>query len=70
MSVRIFVEGNDDKKFIVTLLNDLKKSNKIEIMDSINFNAYIEVMGCKSNLLDSSNIKQKLKNLFKKEQNG
>jgi len=57
MSIRIFVEGNDDKKFIVTLLNDLKKSKEIEVADNINFNAYIEVMGCKSTLLDSSYLK-------------
>ena len=29
MSLRIFVEGNDDKKFIVTLLNELKKDNRL-----------------------------------------
>ncbi len=66
MSIRIFVEGNDDKKFIITLLNDLKKDKEIEVQDNINFNAYIEVMGCKSHLLDHSNacfmeLKDKLK---------
>ena len=59
MSIRIFVEGNDDKKFIITLLNDLKKNRDIKVQDNINFNAYIEVMGCKSNLLDSSHLKYK-----------
>jgi hypothetical protein len=57
MSIRIFVEGNDDKKFIVTLLNDLKKNKEIEVADNIDFNARIEVMGCKSTLLDSSHKK-------------
>ena len=38
MSLRIFVEGNDDKKFIVSLLNDLKKDKKIDVRDSVNFN--------------------------------
>ena len=62
MSIRIFVEGNDDKKFIITLLNDLKKNKQIEIIDSINFNIYIEVMGSKTNLLNSKHIKyQKVK---------
>jgi len=57
MSLRIFVEGNDDKKFIVTLLNKLKKDNSIAVQDSINFNNYIEVMGSKSKLLDKCHIK-------------
>ena len=37
MSIRIFVEGNDDKNFIVSLLNDLKKYKKLDIQDSLNF---------------------------------
>jgi hypothetical protein len=57
MSVRIFVEGNDDKNFIVKLLNDLKKNEEIAVGDNINFNNYITVMGCKSNLLNSSHKK-------------
>ncbi|SFV54887.1 hypothetical protein MNB_SV-6-743 [hydrothermal vent metagenome] len=57
MSIRIFVEGNDDKKFIVSLLNDLKKDKRLEIQDSVNFNNYIEVMGSKSKLLDREHIK-------------
>ncbi|MEA3315348.1 MAG: hypothetical protein U9Q30_05800 [Campylobacterota bacterium] len=55
----IFVEGNDDKKFIVSLLNDLKKNNRIIIDDNINFDNLIEVMGSKSKLLDSNNYKYK-----------
>ncbi|SFV56542.1 hypothetical protein MNB_SV-14-688 [hydrothermal vent metagenome] len=57
MSIRIFVEGNDDKKFIVSILNDLKKDKRLEIQDSVNFNNYIEVMGSKSKLLDKEHIK-------------
>ncbi len=57
MSLRIFVEGNDDKKFIVSLLNDLKKDKNIDVQDSVNFNNYIEVMGSKSKLLDKNHIK-------------
>ena len=59
MSLRIFVEGNDDKNFIVKLLNDLKKYNQIDVLDNINFNNYIEVMGSKSKLLDNNHIKYK-----------
>lgn len=57
MSLRIFVEGNDDKKFIIKLLNDLKENNEIDIVDNINFNSYIEVMGSKYNLLNSTHTK-------------
>jgi len=57
MSLRIFVEGNDDKNFIVKLLHDLKKNKEIVVTDSINFNNYITVMGSKSKLLDSSHEK-------------
>ena len=55
----IFVEGNDDKKFIISLLNDLKKFNKIKVDDNINFDNYIEVMGSKAKLLDFENKKYK-----------
>ncbi|CAA6798648.1 MAG: Unknown protein [uncultured Sulfurovum sp.] len=59
--VMIIVEGNDDKNFLVTLLNDLKKKNEINVSDSINFNNYIEVMGSKSKLLNYEHSKyQKL----------
>ena len=57
MSVRIFVEGNDDKNFLIALLNDLKNSKALDIDKSVNFNNYIEVMGSKSKLLDASNFK-------------
>jgi hypothetical protein len=53
----IIVEGKDDKNFIVSLLNDLKKNNEIEVEDRINFHDYIEVMGGKAKLLDSNNSK-------------
>ena len=57
MSLRIFVEGNDDKNLIVKLLNDLKKNREIVVKDSINFNNYITVMGSKAKLLNSSHEK-------------
>ncbi len=57
MSLRIFVEGNDDKNFIVSFLNHLKKDKKLDIQDSINFNNYIEIMGSKSKLLNKNHIK-------------
>ncbi len=54
--VRVVVEGNDDKNFIIKLLNHLKEQNEI-IVQNKNLNNYIEVMGSKNNLLDSSNMK-------------
>lgn len=53
----IFVEGNDDKKFIKSLLQDLNKSNKIVVDDNFNFDNCIEIMGSKSKLLDHENSK-------------
>jgi len=55
----IFVEGNDDKNFIVSLLDDLKKNNKIDVNDNMNFDNLIEVMGSKSKLLDAAHNKYK-----------
>jgi len=55
----IFVEGNDDKKFIVSLLQDLNKNQKINVKDNINFDNFIEIMGSKSKLLDASHNKYK-----------
>ena len=59
MSIRIFVEGNDDSKFIVSLLNDLKNNSEIDVLDGINFNNYIDIMGSKSKLLDNNHMKYK-----------
>ncbi len=42
--VRVIVEGNDDKKFIIKILNHLKEHNEITIKDK-NLNSYIEIMG-------------------------
>jgi len=61
----IFVEGNDDKKFLVSLLQDLKKNEKI-IVDDTSFENYIEIMGSKRKLLDSNNPKYQ-KTLMKVE---
>lgn len=60
----IFVEGNDDKNFLVSLLNDLKNSNEITLEEQVNFQNYIEVMGSKKKLLDVTNDKY-LKNSMK-----
>lgn len=58
----IIVEGKDDRNFIRTVLNDLKKKQEISVEDTINFDDAIEIMGGKRKLLDSSNAKyQKLK---------
>ena len=59
MSLRIFVEGNDDKNLILKILNHLKKENEIQVNDNINFNNYITILGSKSNLLKSSETKYK-----------
>lgn len=55
----IFVEGKDDKNFIIALLNDLKKNKNINVDDNINFDNYIETMGGKSKLLDATHSKYK-----------
>lgn len=57
----IVVEGKDDKNFVVTLLNDLKRNKEIIVQDNVNFDDYIEIMGGKKKLLDSNTPKyQKL----------
>jgi uncharacterized protein YutE (UPF0331/DUF86 family) len=50
--VKIICEGSDDKTFLRLLLNDLKKTSSVP--DIENFDGYIEKMGGKSKLLDSS----------------
>jgi len=50
--VKIICEGSDDKTFLRLLLNDLKKISSVP--DITNFDGYIEKMGGKSKLLDSS----------------
>jgi len=57
MSVRVFVEGNDEKNFIIKLLHHLRDHQQLHIEKNINFENYIEVMSGKSNLLDSKNSK-------------
>ncbi len=52
--VRIFVEGEDDKKFIITLLRFLIKNREIDLGLNNNFDNFIEIMGNKSKLLKSS----------------
>ena len=49
--VRIFVEGEDDKKFIITILRFFIKNKEINLNN--NFDDVIEVMGNKSKLLNS-----------------
>ena len=53
----IFVEGDDDKNFLISLLNDLKKNKEIILDEPVNFQNYIEVMGGKKKLLDSGHDK-------------
>ena len=53
--VRIFVEGEDDKKFIIALFRFLKKNNKINFESNSVFDEYITVMKNKSKLLDINN---------------
>jgi len=52
--VRIFVEGEDDKKFIITLLRFFIKNKEIDLGSNNNFDDFIEIMGNKSKLLNSS----------------
>lgn len=51
--VKIFVEGDDDKKFIVSLLNELQKTGAIA-SEYIDFHSFIIGMKGKANLLDPS----------------
>ena len=53
--VKIICEGSDDKTFLRLLLNDLKNTSSLPSID--NFDGYIEKMGGKSKLLDSSSYK-------------
>lgn len=55
--VRIFVEGIDDEKFIIKLLNDLKSSNDINVSKSFNFGSIINRFGGKKKLLDATHDK-------------
>ena len=57
--VRVFVEGSDDEKFIIKLLQDLIKSKELELSKKINFKSYINIMGSKKNLLDDVQFKYK-----------
>ncbi len=58
VKVRIFVEGEDDEKFITKLLSDLKKNNQLKISEETNnFNKYINVMHGKSKLLNYKHSK-------------
>jgi len=64
--VRIFVEGEDDKKFIITLLRFLKKNEEIDLGSNNNFDNSIEIMGNKSKLLKSSEYNNISKQIGKK----
>ena len=55
--VRLFVEGSDDEKFIIKLLQDLKNNNQILFSEKINFKSYINIMGSKKKLLDATQAK-------------
>jgi len=64
--VRIFVEGEDDKKFIITLLRFFIKNKEIDLGSNNNFDDFIEIMGNKSKLLNSSEYKNISKQIDKK----
>jgi len=57
--VRIFVEGIDDEKFIIKLLNHLKDSSEIEVPKGFNFGSIINRLGGKQKLLDANHSKYK-----------
>ncbi len=57
--MRILVEGVDDEKFIIKLLNDLRKSNTIDVPTSFNFGSIINGFGGKKKLLDANQEKYK-----------
>ena len=53
--VRVFVEGEDDKKFIIVFLRKLLKDKAIDLGNSNNFDNLITIMGNKSKLLKYEN---------------
>ena len=57
--VRIFVEGEDDKKFIISLFSFLKKSQQLTFESNANFDDFITIMGNKSKLLNIDSYSDK-----------
>jgi len=57
--VRVFVEGSDDEKFIIKVLQDLIKDNQLSLSKRINFKSYINILGSKTKLLDATQPKYK-----------
>jgi len=57
--VRVFVEGIDDEKFIIKLLTDLKKEEKIIVSKGFNFGSIMNRFGGKKKLLDVTHEKYK-----------
>ena len=57
--VRVFVEGSDDEKFIIKILQDLIKNNQLALSKKVNFKSYINILGSKTKLLDSTQSKYK-----------
>jgi len=57
--VRVFVEGADDEKFIIKIIQDLIKINALLLPKKTNFKSYINIMGNKMKLLDASQSKYK-----------
>ena len=55
--VRVFVEGVDDEKFIIKILQDLRKNNDLYFSKKTNLKSYINILGSKKNLLDSNQSK-------------
>ena len=55
--VRVFVEGSDDEKFIIKVLQDLIKNNQLALSKRINFKSYINILGSKAKLLDATQSK-------------
>ena len=53
--VRIFVEGEDDKKFIIVFLRKLLKDKAVDLGNNTNFDNLITIMGNKSKLLKYEN---------------
>jgi len=57
--VRVFVEGSDDEKFIIKVLQNLIKDNHLSLPKSVNLKSYINILGSKRKLLDASQAKYK-----------
>ncbi|MGB3751655.1 MAG: hypothetical protein WA945_08800 [Arcobacteraceae bacterium] len=64
--VRVFVEGEDDKRFIISVFLFLKQNKLVIFESNANFDNYITIMGNKSKLLNIDSYRDKSPIITKK----